>query len=67
MLDAAIDLGDYYYNLPKNAKECLIEYFKARKLSESLSLDISKIDGRIADMKIRMKEEDFKEIENKYA
>lgn len=69
ILESSIALGDYYYNKQATYKEALIEYFKAQNLAERISreVDISKIERRINDMKLRMKPEDFAEIERKYA
>ena len=63
-----IALGDYYYDKISMNKKALAEYFKARNIAQTLasSVDISKIEKRIADMKLRMNKEDFVEIENKY-
>lgn len=68
ILEASIALGDYYYNNISLNKKALIEYVKARKIARSLgsSVDISKIEGRINDMKLRMDKEVFEEIEKKY-
>lgn len=69
ILEASIALGDYYYNNKSTHKEALIEYLKARTIAEKLSreIDLSKITQRINDMKLRMNEEDFWELEKKYA
>ena len=69
ILESSIALGDYYYNQPEKYKDALREYFKARNLAERISreVDITKIDCRINDMKLRMKQEDFADIERKYA
>ena len=66
ILEATINLGDYYYNIPKYAKECVQEYFKAYKMAQSVSshVDISKIEQRLQDMKLRMSPEDYSEIES---
>lgn len=66
MLESSLALGDYYYNIPKYAKECVQEYFKAYKLAQSVSshVDISKIEQRLQDMKLRMSPEDYSEIES---
>lgn len=68
ILEASVALGDYYYNNISLNKKALTEYFKARKIAQNLagSVDITKIDGRINDMKLRMDKDVFKEIENKY-
>ena len=68
ILESHIALGDYYYNIPAKNKECLIEYLKALALVENINstIDISVIERRIQDMKLRMKDEDFAEIEKKY-
>lgn len=69
ILESTILLGDFYYSNPKNYKDALREYFKAQALAERISgeVDSIKIKSRIKDMKIRMKQEDFEEIESKYA
>ena len=68
ILEATIALGDYYYNKISLNKKALAEYFKARRIAQTLasSVDISKIEKRIADMKMRMDKEVFEEVENKY-
>lgn len=68
ILESTIALGDYYYNDSKTLALALVEYYRARVVAERLSkdVDISKIDQRIKDMKLRMKPEEFKEIEDKY-
>ncbi len=65
---STIALGDYYYNFSDKCKDSLKEYFLARKYAESLSqkFDISIIQRRINDMKLRMTREDFEEVEMKY-
>ena len=49
-------------------KDALKEYIKAKNLAEKIAgeIDISKIQNRIDDMKLRMKPEDFADIESKY-
>ena len=68
LLEATIALGDYYYNNISLNKKALIEYFKARRLAQALgsSVDISKIESRIKDMKFRMAKDVFEDIEKKY-
>lgn len=68
VLESTIALGDYYYNKVSLNKKALTEYFKARRIALTLasSVDISKIEKRIADMKIRMDKDVFAEIESKY-
>lgn len=68
ILESSIALGDYYYNKQETHKEALREYFKARNLAERISreVEISKIECRIKDMKLRMKPDDFADIERKY-
>ena len=68
ILEASIALGDYYYNDISLNKKALCEYIKARKLARTLttSIDITKIEQRIADMRLRMDKETFKEIEKRY-
>ena len=69
IIESSIALGDYYYNRRDYYKEGLKEYFKARKVAATSSedIDISKIDRRINDMKLRMDSQDFDEIEKNYA
>ena len=46
----------------------LTEYFKARNTAMAMpNIDISKIEKRILDMKLRIGEETFAEIEKQYA
>ncbi len=68
ILEASIALGDYYYNDVSLNKKALIEYFKARKIAQTLakSVDITKIEQRIKDMKLRMDKDTFDNIEKKY-
>ena len=68
IIQAGIALGDYYYNSPKDAKEALEEYLKARELAFDcdVNVDIDKIEQRIIDMQLRMDEDEFEEIYNKY-
>lgn len=68
ILESSIALGDYYYNKQETYKDALREYFKARNLAERISreVEISKIECRIKDMKLRMKPDDFADIERKY-
>ncbi len=65
IIEAAIALGDYYYNHKDMVEKALNEYMKAKKLAENHAgmVDINKIDERINDMKLRMKIEDFEVIE----
>lgn len=66
VMEACVALGDYYYNDSSLAKKALKEYFEARKIAITIGDDVGKIDSRIKDMKLRMKKEEFSEIENKY-
>ena len=68
IMEAALELGDYYYNIPGSNKSCLQEYFIALKASErvEIDVDVQKIVSRIKDMKLRMSAEEFAEIEAKY-
>lgn len=68
ILESTLALGDFYYNNTKKHKESLIEYYKAKKTAQKLNekIELAKIERRINDMKLRMKKEDFEEIENKY-
>lgn len=56
ILEACTALGDYYYNKPNSHKEALTQYLKAYELAKKhpTDVDISKLEKRIADMKIRM-------------
>ena len=49
-------------------KESLREYFRALNLAQKISreVEISKIEQRINDMKLRMNPEDFTSVESKY-
>ena len=68
MVEASTALGDYYYSIPEKWKDALTEYYRAKQTAEnsSESIDVSVINRRINDMKFRMKEADFKEIQKKY-
>lgn len=68
LLKATLALGDYYYNNISLNKKALIEYFKARRLAQTFgnTVDITKIENRIQDMKLRMDPEVFEDIEKKY-
>ena len=68
ILQAAIALGDYYYNNISLNKKALIEYFKARKIAQNLSgsVETDKIEQRINDMRLRMDKDVFDEIERKH-
>ncbi len=68
LLEATLALGDYYYNSISLNKKALIEYYKARRLAQAFgdSVDISKIENRIKDMKLRMAKDVFDDIEKKY-
>ena len=68
ILEASLELGDYYYNDPTKTKDSLKEYLRARTIALTMSgdVEISKIESRISDMKLRMKPEEFKEIEKNY-
>lgn len=68
LLESSLALGDFYYSDKKINKEALIEYFNAYKLSLGLyeESEIEKIKRRIEDMRLRMNEKEFNEIENTY-
>lgn len=69
ILEASIALGDYYYNHKEAVESALVEYFKAKKIALNFSsdaIDISKINERIQDMKLRMDKADFDLLEAKY-
>lgn len=66
IMEADVALGDFYYNIPAQHKNALKEYFKARKIAELIGEDVQEINSRINDMKLRMKNNEFSEIENKY-
>ena len=68
ILEATLALGDYYYNNASFYKKALTEYFKAKKIAQTLndSSNIIKIDARIKDMELRMNPTEFGEIKNKY-
>lgn len=69
MMESAVALGDYYYNNPETYKDALKEYFSAYKLAKKMpdEIDVSKIESRIEDMKLRMSPKDFQEVERKNA
>lgn len=69
ILESTIALGDFYYNYSDKSKECLREYYKALNLAQNFinEIDINIIKARIEDMKHRMNEDEFVEIERKYA
>ena len=66
IMEADVALGDFYYNIPAQHKNALKEYFKARKIAELIGEDVQEINSRINDMKLRMKNNEFSEIENQY-
>lgn len=66
IMKADVALGDFYYNIPAQHKNALKEYFKARKIAELIGEDVQEINSRINDMKLRMKNNEFSEIENQY-
>lgn len=68
ILESTIALGDYYYNNVSLNKKALTEYFKAKKIAKNLSgtVDVSMIEKRINDMRLRMDKNVFDEIETKY-
>lgn len=68
ILEATLALGDYYYNNASFYKKALTEYFKAKKIAQTLNdnSNIIKIDARIKDMELRMNPTEFGEIKNKY-
>lgn len=69
IVEATVALGDYYYNNSATHKKALAEYFKALSVAKNMgeTVDISKIENRIQDMKLRMENDVFEEIEQKYA
>lgn len=69
MIEASVALGDYYYNIPGKAEKALTEYCRAKQialLSEG-NTDITNIDKRIEDMKLRMPADKYAEVTEKYA
>ena len=68
ILESTVALGDYYYNNIALNKRALVEYFKARRIAQNLgeTVDGSKIEVRINDMRHRMDKEAFEKIEQKY-
>ena len=68
ILESTIALGDYYYNSSKTHKEALREYFRAQSQAQRISreVDLSKIEQRINDMKLRMSPKDFEDVESRY-
>ena len=69
IVEATVALGDYYYNNSATHKKALAEYFKALSVAKNMgeTVDVSKIENRIQDMKLRMDNSAFEEIEQKYA
>ncbi len=65
---ASVALGDYYYNQPENAELALKEYYNAKQTVENAqeNIDISTINKRIEDMKLRLPEDKAAEILSKY-
>mgnify|MGYP002857246181 CR=1 FL=1 len=68
ILEASIALGDYYYNDITANTKALTEYFQAKKVAMNMgsAVDITKIENRIEDMRLRMDKTDFEQIERKY-
>ena len=68
ILESAIALGDYYYNCKDKTKQALVEYFSARRVAQNFGnvVDISKIEERINDMKLRVPQQEFEDLERKY-
>ena len=68
MLEATIALGDYYYDLKDKNEDALKEYFKALRIAKNYGdmVDIDKIEERIKDMKIRVGESAYTQIEAVY-
>lgn len=68
IVNACIALGDYYYNIPEKEEDALKEYFKAKQtiINSVADIDISNVDKRIEDMKLRLPREVFAEISKKY-
>ena len=67
IVEVSTALGDYFYNIPDKYENALSEYFNARNAAYNIpNFDISEIEARIKDMKLRMPEDRFKEIEKQY-
>ena len=68
VLESTIALGDYYYNYKDKSKKALTEYLNARKIAQNYgdAVDIRKIEDRINDMKLRLPQEEFENLEHKY-
>ncbi|MBE7702931.1 MAG: SEL1-like repeat protein [Cyanobacteria bacterium SIG28] len=68
MIESSIALGDFYYDNPQTHIDALREYYKAKSIAMRVdfTIDYSKIDSRIKDMKLRLPEEEFSAIEKKY-
>lgn len=68
IVKASVALGDYYYNLPEKAEMALKEYCTAKQvaMNSSEDIDISNIEKRIDDMKLRLPEDKISEILRKY-
>jgi tetratricopeptide (TPR) repeat protein len=68
IIESTIELGDFYYNNSETLDKSLIEYIKAKKLSNQVgsTLNVSKIESRINDMRLRLGKQKYDEIERKY-
>ncbi len=68
IVESSIAIGDFYYNMADMHAEALKEYYNARKHAQFIdnSIDITKIESRIKDMKYRLDAETFNTIEKKY-
>ena len=65
---ATVELGDVYYNLNLN-KDALKMYFEAvvhLKKDSKTNINLSRVFARIEDMKKKMSNVDFLEIEQEY-
>jgi len=68
ILESLLALGDFYYSNKNKLDEALIKYFKAYNISLRVyeEKEVEKIKQRIEDMRLRMDEKQFEEIEKKY-
>ena len=68
ILETTIALGDYYYDHKEMNEDALKEYFNAQKIASNYgnTVDIKKIEERIADMKLRVDSQVYEQIKEKY-
>ncbi|MCQ2738724.1 MAG: tetratricopeptide repeat protein [bacterium] len=68
MTEAHLLFGDYCYNISSKYNEALKEYYQAYSIAKTYDnqTNLDKIEKRIADMKLRMKPDEFMKIKEKY-